>query len=266
MPSLRMLAGYHRLPSAPMSLVDLCKYCDLVGPLLSDLPRSNSFHHRSRQAYVTPLVSCKTTHMLLSLSLRSVRISQSRFGLTIIIIFSTFILLLILVIIILIFILLRGGHRALSSSNQLSSVHHRRSPNMSPHPTLISSKPSTIFSYVKYDLMSMSNDETPTGKPVLSSSSQIPLTSLEQTSTHSMVGTTITTTGTNSSNNELEPGTWNEDDAMLHCSASLSDENDDDDDEEQEIISTDNDESHHHHHHHHGSIQMQAGPPTIIYV
>jgi hypothetical protein len=180
--------------------------------------------------------------------------SQSRFGLTIIIIFSILILILIFVIIILLCILLRGKRRSLSPSDQLSNIHHR-SPIISHHPTSITSKPSNLFSYVKYE--SMSNENT-NSKQALSSTSNIPLTSLEQTSTHSMVGTTTTTTGTTSSNQELEPGTWTEDDPMLHCSASTSN---DDDDEEHEVVSNDNDESRQQH-----EIHMIQGPPTIIYV
>ncbi len=188
-----------------------------------------------------------------------VPISQSRFGLTIIIIFSILILILIFVILILIFILLRGGHRSLSSSDQLPTIHHR-SPIISHHPIGINSKPSNIFSYVKYDLMSTSNDNN-NAKPNLSLSSNVPLTSLEQTSTHSMIGTNTTTIGTNSSNNELEPGTWTEDDPMLHCSASTSN----DDDDEHERTSSDNDESRQQQISH-PQIHMINGPPTIIYV
>jgi hypothetical protein len=88
----------------------------------------------------------------------------------------------------------------------------------------------------------------------------MPLKSLEQTSTHSIIGTNTTTIGTNSSNNELEPGTWTEDDAMLQCSTSSND-----DDEEHEIISSDNDESHPQQLSH-PQIHMISGPPTIIYV
>ncbi len=186
-----------------------------------------------------------------------VPVPQSRFGLTILLIFSILILILIFVILILIFILLRGTHR---SSNQLPAIHHR-SPIISPHPTVISSRPSDLFSYVKYDLMSISNDNN-NSKQGLSSSSNIPLTSLEQTSTYSMIGTTTTTTGTSSSNNELERGIWTEDDVMLHCSASTSN---DDDEEEHEIISSDIDESHQRQLSH-PQIHMIAGPPTIIYV
>lgn len=187
-------------------------------------------------------------------------IASSRFGLTIISIFSALILLLILIIIVLIVILLRGGHRSLISTDQLSTSHHR-SPIISPHPTVIHAKPSNIYSYVKYDLISISNDSSPT-KQGLVSSHHLPLTSLEQTSTHSIIGTHTTTTGTNSSNHELEPITWTEDDAILPCGTSSSNDGDDED----EIISTDNDESHQ------GQVsqsQIQmvvTGPPTIIYV
>ncbi len=193
-----------------------------------------------------------------------VPMSQSRFGLTIIIIFSILILILIFIIIILIFILLRGGHRSLSPSDQLPTVHHR-SPIISHHPTGINSKPSDIFPYVKYDLMSISNENTNNTKQGLSLLSNVPLTSLEQTSTHSMIGTNTTTIGTSSSNNELEPGTWTEDDPMLHCSASSSNDDDDDEVEEHEIIISDNDESHQQQPSH-PQIHMNTGPPTIIYV
>ena len=188
-----------------------------------------------------------------------VPISQSRFGLTILIIFSVLILILILIILILIFILLRGRRRSLSPTNQLPTTHHR-SPIISHHSTRMNSKPSNQFSYVKYDLMSISNDITDS-KQALSSSSHIPLTSLEQTSTHSMIGTN-TTTGTSSSNHELEPGTWNEDEPMLQCSASTSNT---DDDEVHETTSSDNDESRQQQISH-PQIHMTAGPPTIIYV
>ncbi|CAF3587838.1 unnamed protein product [Adineta steineri] len=196
-------------------------------------------------------------------------ISQSRFGLTIIITFSILILILILVIIILIFILLRGTHRSISSSNQLPTIHHHRLPrNSHHHPTGMNSKPTNLFSYVKYDLMSISNDNT-NSKQGLSSSGHIPLSSLEQTSTHSMIGTNTTTTGTSSSNNELEPGTWTEDDVMLHCSASScnddDDDDDDEDDDEQEMISSDTEESHQQQSSQ-PHIHMITGPPTIIYV
>jgi len=94
---------------------------------------------------------------------------------------------------------------------------------------------------------------------MLSSSSNIPLNSIERTSTHSIIGTN--TTGTSSSNNELEPLTWNEDDTLiLHCSTSSND-----DDYEHEIISTDNDESHQQQSSH-PQFQIITGPPTIIYV
>jgi hypothetical protein len=84
---------------------------------------------------------------------------------------------------------------------------------------------------------------------MLSSTSNIPLRSIEQMSTHSIIGTN--TTGTSSS----EPLTWNEEDAlMLQCSTSSND-----DDDEHEIISNDNEESH-------IRRQMIPGPPTIIYV
>ena len=194
----------------------------------------------------------------------SAPVSQSHFGLTIIIIFSILILILIIVIIILIFILLRGGHRSRSPSNQLATVHHR-SPIISHHPIGINSKPSSIFSYVKYDLMPVTNDNNDNTKQGLLLSSNIPLTSLEQTSTHSMIGTNTTTTGTNSSNNELEPGTWTEDDAMLQCSVSSSNDDDEEEEEEHEIISSDNDESHQQQLSH-PQIHMITGTPTIIYV
>ncbi len=105
----------------------------------------------------------------------------------------------------------------------------------------------------------MSNENS-NSKQGLSSSSNIPLTSIEQTSTHSMMGTNTITTGTSSSNHELEPGTWTEDDPMLHCSASTSNA-DDDDEVEHEIVSNDNGESRQQ-----PEIHMIQGPPTIIYV
>ncbi|CAF0912439.1 unnamed protein product [Rotaria sp. Silwood1] len=195
-------------------------------------------------------------------------ISQSRLGVTIVIIFSVLILILIFVILTLIFILLHGRHRSLSASNQLTTIHHR-SPTISHHSTIINSRPSNMFSYVKYDLMSTSNDNhhdnsinTNNPKQSLSSSKSIPLQSHEQTSTYSMIETNTTTIGTSSSNNELEPTTWTEDDAMLQCSACSSN---DDEEEEHEIISSDNDESHQQQLSH-PQIHMITGPPTIIYV
>jgi len=193
-------------------------------------------------------------------------VSQSRFGLTVIIIFSIFILILIMVIIVLILILIRGGHRSLASIDQLPTNHHR-SPILSPHPTIISSKPSTMYSYVKYDLISISADNHPS-KATLSLSSQMPSTCAEQTSTHSIIGTnTTTTTGTHSSHHELEQTTWTEDDAMLPCSISTSNVDEDDDVVVDDIISTDNDESHR------STSQVSqtpvpiiTTPPTIIYV
>ncbi len=188
-----------------------------------------------------------------------VPISQSHFGLTIIIIFSILILILIFIILILIFILLRERRRSLSPSNQLPTVHHR-SPITSHHQTGVNIKPLNIFPYVKYDLISVSNGNNNTNnnpQQGLSLSSNIPLTSLEQTSTHSIIGTNTTTTGTGSLHHELEPGTWTEDDPMLQCSTSTS--NDGDEVEEHVIINSDNDESH-------PQIHMDTGPPTIIYV
>ncbi|CAF3477086.1 unnamed protein product [Rotaria sp. Silwood1] len=183
-------------------------------------------------------------------------ISPSRFGFSIIIIFSILILILVLIIIILIFILLKSGRRSISSSNQLSNVN-QYSPKLSHHPTIINSKSSSMFSY-QYDLMLIPNDMKNT-KQKLSSSSNIPLTSTEQTSTHSILGTN--TTGTNSINNELEPITWNEDDTLiLHCSTSSNDG-----DYEHEVISTGNEESHQQQSSQQ-QYQMITGPPTIIYV
>lgn len=77
-----------------------------------------------------------------------------------------------------------------------------------------------------------------------------------------MIGTNTITTGTNSSNQELEPINWPEDDAMIPCGISSSNDGDDED----EIFTADNDESHQ------GQVspsQIQmvvTGPPTIIYV
>lgn len=169
-----------------------------------------------------------------------------------------------MIIIILILILLRGGHRSLSPSDQLPTVHHR-SPINSHHPTGLNSKPSNIYPYVKYDLMSLSNDNKTNPKQNSSLSSHIPLTSLEQTSTHSIIGTN-TTTGISSSNHELEHGTWTEDDPMLQCSGSTGSSNDDDEEvEEHIIVSSDNDESRQQQLSH-PQIHMMTGPPTIIYV
>lgn len=88
------------------------------------------------------------------------------------------------------------------------------------------------------------------------------MTSLEQTSTHSMIGTntttTTTTTATSSSNNELEPGTWTEDDPILQCSVSTSNDGDDED-VEHETIPSDNDEPRQ-------GTQMIGRPPMTMYV
>ena len=122
-----------------------------------------------------------------------------------------------------------------------------------------------MFSYVKYDLISISNGTNPSKQGGLSSSGHIPLTSLEQTSTHSMIGTNTITTGTSSSNHELEPGGWTEDDVMLPCNTSSSNGGDDDDDDDVGIMSSDNEESHPSQASH-SQMQMMTGPPTIIYV
>ncbi|CAF3566866.1 unnamed protein product [Rotaria socialis] len=199
-------------------------------------------------------------------------VSQSRYGLTIAIIFCILIFILIFVILILIFILLRERHRSLLSTNQLTTIHHR-SPTNSHRSTAMNSKPSNIFSYVKYDLMSTPNDihnANMNAKQSLSSSRNIPLSSVEQTSTHSMIETNTTTIGTSSSHNEIEPVTWTEDDVMLPCSASTS--NDDEEEEEEvehDVINSDNDISHQHQHQQqlsHTPVQIITGPPTIIYV
>ncbi|CAM2729948.1 unnamed protein product [Rotaria socialis] len=132
--------------------------------------------------------------------------------------------------------------------------NYQHSPILSHHPPIINSKSTSMFSY-QYDLMLLSKDMK-NAKPILSSSSNIPMASIEQTSTHSIIGTN--TTGTSSINNEHEPITWNEDDTLiLQCSTSSNDG-----DYEHEIISTDNEESHHHP----PQLQMATGPPTIIYV
>ncbi len=98
---------------------------------------------------------------------------------------------------------------------------------------IMKSKSSNIFSY--------ENDRN------------LPLTSYERISAHSIIGTN--TTGTSSSNTELEPIIWNEDDTlMIRCSTSSND-----DDYERETISTDNEKSHR-------QFQLINGTPTIIYV
>lgn len=194
-----------------------------------------------------------------------VPISQSRYGLAIIIIFCILILILIAVILILIFVLLHGKQRSLLSTNQLPTIHHR-SPTNSHRSTVINSKPSNIFSYVKYGLMSPSDgthDINKTTKQSLALSRNIPLPSMEQTSTHSIIETNTTTIGTSSSHNELEQGTWTEDDVMLQCSTSSS--NDDEEEGEHEITSSENDESQQQQVSH-PPIQIITGPPTIIYV
>ncbi|CAF1267694.1 unnamed protein product [Rotaria sordida] len=188
------------------------------------------------------------------------RISSSRFGFSIIIIFFILILILLLIIIILIFILLNTGRRSISSSNHISNIN-QHSPKPSHHSTIIKSKSSNIFSY-PYDLMLIPNDMKNT-KQILPSSNNNnnnnPLTSIEQTSTHSIIGTN--TTGTNSINNELEPITWNENDTLiLHCGTSSND-----DDYEHEIINSDNEEFHQQKLSHQ-QFQIITGPPTIIYV
>lgn len=112
--------------------------------------------------------------------------------------------------------------------------------------------------------MSRSNDTYRNNtKQNLAYSRAIPLPSAEQISTYSIIETNTTTMGTSSSNNELEPNTWTEDDVNLQCSACSS--NDDEEVEEHETISSDNDESHQQLSSH-PPIQMVTGPPTIIYV
>ena len=127
---------------------------------------------------------------------------------------------------------------------------------VSSHQTITHSKSSNIF--YKYGFMSISN-ELNHSKQILSSSNHNPLTSLERTSTHSIIGTN--TTRTSSSNNEHEPITWNEDETLILQSSASSN----DDDYEHEIISTDNDESHQQQVSHQ-QFQMITGTPTIIYV
>ena len=202
------------------------------------------------------------------LTLFSVPISRSPFGFTIISIFSILILILILIIIILLSILLHGRHRSLSPVDQIPTIHPR-SPMLTSHhhhhhhPARINSKPSNLFSHVKYDLITLT-PENDTNKQGLSSSSNIPLTSLEQTSTPSIIETNTTMTGISSSNHELEHATWTEDDPMLQCSVTTSND-DDDDDDEHENISSDNDESRQRQISH-PQIDMAPANPTIIYV
>jgi len=165
----------------------------------------------------------------------SVPITSPRFGFSIIILFSILILILVLVILILLFFLLRGGHRSFSSTNQISN----RSPNISHHQTIIHSR-----STYGYNLMFISNDRT--NNPAL--------THLPRTSTHSNIGT-------NSSNNELEPITYDEDDTLiLQCSTSSND-----DDYQHDLNSTDNEESHQQQLSH-SQFKMIIPSPTIIYV
>lgn len=161
-------------------------------------------------------------------------ISSSRFGFSIIILFSILILILVFVILILTFVLLRGGQRSLSPSNQISN----RSPILE-HPPALSNSRSTYG----YNLMFMPPDGT---NP---SSIHLP-----RTSTHSNIGT-------NSSNNELEPMTYDEDDTLiLQCSTSSND-----DDYQHELNSSDNDESHQQRLSP-SQFQVMVSSPTIIYV
>jgi hypothetical protein len=68
--------------------------------------------------------------------------------------------------------------------------------------------------------------------------------------------------GTNSSNNELEPITYDEDDTLiLQCSTASSN----DDDYQHELSSIDNEESHQQQLSH-SQFQMMTGSPIIIYV
>ena len=81
----------------------------------------------------------------------------------------------------------------------------------------------------------------------------IPLTSIEQISTHSIIGTN--TTGTGSSNQDIEPMAWPDDDTlMLQCSTSSNDG-----DDEHDMMEHDHEDSH-------LPIQMMPGTSTIIYV
>ncbi|CAF3778984.1 unnamed protein product [Adineta steineri] len=182
------------------------------------------------------------------------QISSSRvgFSISIVLLIISFIIILVIIIIILIYFLLHGKYRSSSSSlNQISNRHHHRSPKLAHQKNIINSKSSHLSPY-QYDLILMPNDMNNT-KGILSSSSNNPLTSLERISSHSIIGTN--TTGTSSSNTELEPIIWNEDDTiMIHGSTSSND-----DDYDHETISTDNEKSHR-------QYQMINGPPTIIYV
>lgn len=199
----------------------------------------------------------KNRKILILLQFLLVPISSFRFGSSIIIIFSILILILVLVIIILIIVLITGGRRSISSSNQISSLS-QHSPIIPPRSTIINSKSPSIFAY-QYDLMLISKDIKNT-KPILSSRGNIPLTSIEQTSTHSIIGTN--TTGTSSINNEHEPITWNEDDTLIfHSSTSSTDY-----DYEHELMSTDDNEESHQQQLSHSQLQIHPGPPTIIYV
>lgn len=160
--------------------------------------------------------------------------TSSRFGFSIIILFSILILILVFVILILTFVLLRGGHRSLSPSNQMSN----RSPILEHPQPLINSR-----STYGYNLMFMPPDGT---NP---SSNHLP-----RTSTHSNLGTS-------SSNNELERMTYDEDDTLiLQCSTSSND-----DDYQHELISSDNDESQQQQQQQ-SQFQVIVPSPTIIYV
>jgi len=165
-------------------------------------------------------------------------ISPSGIGLSIIILFSILILLLLIVIAILLCCLFHGRHRSISSS----SPEHHSSPMMN------NSKVSHLFPYVyEYD------STQPIGISS-SSSSHLPLTSMEQFSTHSILETN--TTGTNSTHHELEPIQWpDEDDTlMLQCSTSSQD------DDECDLTSNDD------HEESRPQIQLIPATSTIIYV
>ncbi|CAF1390037.1 unnamed protein product [Adineta ricciae] len=179
------------------------------------------------------------------------QITSSRFSFWIIILFSILIFIAIAVILILLYCLIHGKHRSQSSSNQISHLQHR-SPKLSHHhQSMINAKLTHLISD-ECDLILRSSERT-TKTRILSSSAHLPLSSLERISSHSILGTN--TTGTSSSNMELEPIIWNEDDtAMLHASSSSND-----DDYDHETISSDNEKSHQ-------QYPRNNGPPTIIYV
>ena len=234
-----------------MSFINLYSYGNISWSLLSQLSRSVTVDEESTRKYVyqTKILFYFSNyeynlHIL-------VLMSSTRLSLSIIITFSILTLILILIILILIMVLMLTRHRSIQSSNQISNPNTCSSIN--PHRSMMSnSKSSDIFSY-RYDFRLISKG-LKSSKPILSSSSNYPLKSIEQTSTHSAIKT-------NSSNNEFDPVMWNEDETLILPLSTSSN----DDDNKHELVSTNNNTIHQQQSSH-PHFEIMTGPPTIIYV